>query len=371
MPPSARTASRATRGSDLRSIGCSSATPSGAAIAPSMRMAASCTNQRSSPTSDASRDTAGVPKPTIRSSARFDATVWCSTETTGFSDSVAAMPIVAIDAADRRPAALVHVADQHRRLPHRQRVAEAVERLAAGVAADGSGRSGGALVQRFRHHLRVVVRARHEEVFGERFHVLRDVTGAGRVLLEREEIDQERHRQRADVLLAEAVHPLRQLRRQVGDRHPLRARADAVERVAVRLRYERLVVVGDEQLLHRRPQHLKLARAPEIGFAQHVPRQREDARLAVVVGRDGVEDRREPVGRLAVERQRGRQQLRHLHIVERRGDAADDDRSPTAVRSLLRSRRRAAPASRRAGRGSRPPTRGCPSLRASGPATSP
>ena len=72
---------------------------------------------------------------------------------------------------------------------------------------------------------------------------------------------------------------------------------------------------------------LELPRLAEIGFAEQVPRQRQHAALAILVGRDRVEDGGEPIGCAAVERQRRREQLRDLRIVERRGDAADDARS--------------------------------------------
>ena len=57
---------------------------------------------------------------------------------------------------------------------------------------------------------------------------------------------------------------------------------------------------------------------------------RQDAALAVVVGRDGVEDRRQPIRGLAVERQRRRQQLRDLRVVERRGHAARRPATPSS-----------------------------------------
>ena len=47
-------------------------------------------------------------------------------------------------------------------------------------------------------------------------------------------------------------------------------------------------------------------------------------RLRSSSGRDGVEDGREAIRRLAVERERRRQQLRDLHVVERRRHAGDD-----------------------------------------------
>ena len=93
--------------------------------------------------------------------------------------------------------------------------------------------------------------------------------------------------------------------------------AHAVERGAVVLGDERLVVVGDQQLFHRGPERLELLRAAEIGLADQVPGEREDAPLAIFVGRDGVEDGRQAIGRMAVEREGRRQQLRHLRIVER------------------------------------------------------
>ena len=181
-----------------------------------------------------------------------------------------------------------------------------------------------ALGQRPRHRARIVVRARHHQVLGERLHVVGDVGRALRVALERQQIHEQRHRQGAHALLSERLHPLGQIGREIDRRHPLRAPAHAVERAAIRFGDVGLVVVRDEQLLHRRPQHLELSRASEIGLAQHAARHREHPALAILVGRDGIEDRREAVGRLALERERRRQQLRDLRVVEGGGHTLDD-----------------------------------------------
>ena len=87
----------------------------------------------------------------------------------------------------------------------------------------------------------------------------------------------------------------------------------------VRLGHERLFVVGDEQLLRRLPHGLELAAFTEIRFAEQISRQPEHSPLSILVGRDRVENRRETVGRLAVERHRGRQEPGNLHVVECRG----------------------------------------------------
>ena len=110
------------------------------------------------------------------------------------------------------------------------------------------------------------------------------------------------------------------------------ADADAVERRAVAVGDEGLVVVGDEQLLHRRPQRLKLTGPAEVGFAQEAAGQREHAAFAVGVGRDRAEDGRQPVRSLAIERQRRRQQLRDPAIVKRAGDAVHDFRPAASAR---------------------------------------
>ena len=62
---------------------------------------------------------------------------------------------------------------------------------------------------------------------------------------------------------------------------------------------------------------MKLSGPAKLGLAQQGAHQREHAPLAILVGRDRIEDRRQPIRRLAVERQRRREQLRHLHVVER------------------------------------------------------
>ena len=159
---------------------------------------------------------------------------------------------------------------------------------------------------------------------------------------------------------------LGELRRQLAGGQPFGAAADAVERGAVALRDERRVVVRDQQLFGRRPQHLELARLAEVGLAQQVARHRQDAPLAIFVRRDGVEDRGEAIGGASLERQRGREQLRDLRVVERRGDAAR--RPAPRVGSIGGLHHAASPP---AGRGCSPPSRGCSSRRAACPATSP
>ena len=174
------------------------------------------------------------------------------------------------------------------------------------------------------HRHRLLIRAGHQQVLGQRFQVRGDFRAAVGIELEREEIDQHRDRQDPDVRLAEALQPVGQLRRQIDGRHPLRPAAGAVELGPVLIGQKRLVVVRDEQRFGRGPEHLELSRSPEIGFAQEAARERQDTLLAILVRGNRVEDRGEAVRGLTIERERGRQQLRDLHIVERPGDAADD-----------------------------------------------
>ena len=175
-----------------------------------------------------------------------------------------------------------------------------------------------------------------------------------RVLLDRQQIDQQRApRARARCpARGVSIHSGRS-----GGRSTDAIRSARPPTPSSALRYAsetiRRVVVGDEQLLHRRPERLELAGLAEVGFAEHGARERHHAALAVLVGRDRVEDRRQPIGRLTVEGQRRRQQLRHLHIVER-GAHGGDDRHGLAV--VLAT---GAPASRRADRAARRRSRGC------------
>jgi len=67
------------------------------------------------------------------------------------------------------------------------------------------------------HRHRLLIRAGHQQVLGQRFQVRGDFRAAVGIELEREEIDQHRDRQDPDVRLAEALQPVGQLRRQIDD----------------------------------------------------------------------------------------------------------------------------------------------------------
>jgi hypothetical protein len=56
---------------------------------------------------------------------------------------------------------------------------------------------------------------------------------AARVALERQQIDEHGHRQRAHAVLAERLYPGRQLRRKVSCRHSFGSASDAVEGAAI------------------------------------------------------------------------------------------------------------------------------------------
>src|SRR5439155_1073627 len=227
IAPSAVMAARATRGSVWRSSGCSIGTASAAPIRPSSRAPRRWTNQRESPTSNATRLTERRPKPTMIASARSVAIPSCSTETAAFNASTLATPTASIT---------------------------------AWIAAQP----------------------------------------------------------------ASSTSPMSPTVSRIASDSPLRTTACAVELGPVLIRQKRLVVVRDEQRFGRGPEHLELSRSPEIGFAQEAARERQDTLLAILVRGNRVEDRGEAVRGLTIERERGRQQLRDLHIVERPGDAADD-----------------------------------------------
>ena len=170
MTPSADTAARATRGSPLRSSGCSSGTrfrrPRCARAA---ARAFRCTNQRLSSASGARRLTAGAPKPTTISAARCVARAWCSSAiSTGFSASMLAGPMVATTVAivcqlrrrRGRPSST-------RGFPHRDRLAQPIERQPAGVAADAP-TTWRAPPSAPVTDARVLVGARQQQVLGQR-----------------------------------------------------------------------------------------------------------------------------------------------------------------------------------------------------------
>jgi hypothetical protein len=96
IDPSAAIASRVTRGSDFRSSGWSSGTASGEPMRPSSRAPVRWTNQRASPTSEASRGVAAAPNSTMSSSARCDPRVGDSIMSTGLSASTLDGPISAM-----------------------------------------------------------------------------------------------------------------------------------------------------------------------------------------------------------------------------------------------------------------------------------
>ena len=77
-----------------------------------------------------------------------------------------------------------------------------------------------------------------------------------------------------------------------------------------------------------------MSRLAEVGLAQKAPRHRQNPPLAGVVRRDGVEDRGKPVRGVAVERKRGREQLRDLDVVERRRHACHNRHGGRIVRAL-------------------------------------
>lgn len=69
---------------------------------------------------------------------------------------------------------------------------------------------------------------------------------------------------------------------------------------------------------------MELVRVAERGLAEQRFRQREHAPLPRLVGGNGVEHAGQPIGRLPVNRERRRQQLRHLQIVEAAGEPGAD-----------------------------------------------
>ena len=114
-------------------------------IFPSSRAARRCTNQRGSLTSDARRVTAFCAEAgdhrlgaRRREVVRFDRDDRLERLDAGDADRVD-------DRLHGVPVVVVEVADQRERLAHGQRLAELIERLPAGVAADGLRRAGARL----------------------------------------------------------------------------------------------------------------------------------------------------------------------------------------------------------------------------------
>jgi hypothetical protein len=93
--------------------------------------------------------------------------------------------------ANRRTRWRVNVAQESRRIQHRQRLGQPIERPPAGVAAERRWRPA-ACGQRGRHLSGIVVRAGHQQILGECLHVVRNAGGARRVSLERQQIDEQR-----------------------------------------------------------------------------------------------------------------------------------------------------------------------------------